>query len=592
MISNLDRVAVDLGLAIDDLPVGSMRMARVDGRRICVVRTAGGVHALDHACPHEGYGLTQGDARRRPADVRVAQLEVPRRRRHVRARRGGRAHPPGHRRRRRVGGRHDQRAARRRGAPAAPGQPAPRHRATTTSGRSRATSSGCCAPTPTRASSIWEAVAHGAPRAEFGWGHSVASATDCLAMVDLYDGDQRALPIVQGIAGIAEVERDRPVNPLPGPGDRSRRRSGPTFRDLVEAEQLAPAQALVRGAIHAGWTADELRPWFTAVVSDHLLSYGHGAIYAQKAFQLLDRLGWERADTVLPHLVPTIVYGTREDTLPYMRPFIKALAGVDLDALAAIDADPTWRDDGRLGEAILGGGDRAAPLRAAVDALARRAPASTGVLDVVVDAVGRAHAALRPGRRVRLPRRLRLARHHPRPDLRQRRRVGTPATCATRTPCAWRCGACSWPTGPGATSGTRRSGRPEPSIWAPPTSSPPARRCSAKRSTTRRRRSSSTPTPSRRRGRPARRRCARDRPARSQATARFLDAPKLERFVAATVTRSIDFLVRPHRALTARAGPSVRRSATFDAPNARMHSNTRIVRIVGSSSAGGVASTS
>ena len=64
---------------------------------------------------------------------------------------------------------------------------------------------------------VWEAVNHGAPRADFGWGHSIASATDCLAMVDLYEGDQRALPIVQAIAGIAETERDRPVNPLPEP---------------------------------------------------------------------------------------------------------------------------------------------------------------------------------------------------------------------------------------------------------------------------------------------------------------------------------------------------------------------------------------
>ena len=77
------------------------------------------------------------------------------------------------------------------------------------------------------------------------------------------------------------------------------------------------------------------------MISDHLLSYGHGAIYAQKAFQLLDRLGWERADTVLPYLVPTIVYGTREDTLPYMRPFTKALAGVDLGQLADIDVSPS-----------------------------------------------------------------------------------------------------------------------------------------------------------------------------------------------------------------------------------------------------------
>ena len=64
-----------------------------------------------------------------------------------------------------------------------------------------------------------------------------------------------------------------------------------------------------------------------AIVSDHHLSYGHGAIYSQKAFELLDMIGWERAGTVLPYLVPTLVYGTREDKLPYMRPFMKALTG-------------------------------------------------------------------------------------------------------------------------------------------------------------------------------------------------------------------------------------------------------------------------
>ena len=40
---------------------------------------------------------------------------------------------------------------------------------------------------------IWEAVAYGAPRADFGWGHAIASATDCLSMLHLSDGDQRAL---------------------------------------------------------------------------------------------------------------------------------------------------------------------------------------------------------------------------------------------------------------------------------------------------------------------------------------------------------------------------------------------------------------
>ena len=46
---------------LDDLADGAMRMVKVDGHRVCLIRTAGRVHALDHACPHEGYGLTQGE---------------------------------------------------------------------------------------------------------------------------------------------------------------------------------------------------------------------------------------------------------------------------------------------------------------------------------------------------------------------------------------------------------------------------------------------------------------------------------------------------------------------------------------------------
>ena len=54
-------VAHDTGLLASDVPIGAMRMVKVDGHRICLVRTADGFHAIDHACPHEGYGLTQGE---------------------------------------------------------------------------------------------------------------------------------------------------------------------------------------------------------------------------------------------------------------------------------------------------------------------------------------------------------------------------------------------------------------------------------------------------------------------------------------------------------------------------------------------------
>ncbi|MGA9278452.1 Rieske (2Fe-2S) protein [Ilumatobacter sp.] len=367
-----------------DLAEGSMKMVRVDGERVCLVRTASGVHAIDHACPHEGYGLTQGvldgdvltcawhnwkfrvsdgtcllgeeDVRTHVVDVddaggvRVAlrrsdPAEV-RERAAASLRRGIE---------RDYVGQVSREVVRLLRADADPGE------------------------------LLWQAVAHGAPRGQFGWGHSIASATDCLAMIDLYEGDQRALPLVQAIAGISESERDRPVRPLPAPETDRSRICAATFRAAVEAEQLEDAQSIVRGAIHRGDRATELRPWFTQVVSDHHLSYGHAAIYSQKAFELLEMIGWERADTVLPHLVPTIVYGTREDTLPYMRVFMRGLANVDLGELARCDVDPDWADDGKLRSAVLGS-DRGAPVDAVTAAL-RAGAGVDGVLDVVVDAV-------------------------------------------------------------------------------------------------------------------------------------------------------------------------------------------------------------
>jgi nitrite reductase/ring-hydroxylating ferredoxin subunit len=371
---------------IDDLAVAAMKMVKVDGHRLCLVRTSEGVFALDQACPHEGYGLTTGELdgdlltcawhnwKFRVSDGRCVLGEEDVRTHPVAVAADGtltvelsRPDPAALRpqllaslRRgieRDYIGQVSRDVVRLLRADANPGE------------------------------LIWEAVAYGAPRAEFGWGHSIASLTDCLAMVDHHHDDDRALPIVQAIAGVAEEERDRPVQPLPDPIAALPVDARAEFRQAVESEQLEPAQALLRGALEAGFDADALRPWFTDVVSDHLLSYGHGAIYAQKAFQLLDRIGWDRADTVLPYLVPTIVYGTREDKLPYMKLFHRGVAQLDLVALAEAAAapDPNWADDGRLLTALLGADRTEAAL--ATGAALRGGASVDAVLDVVTMAV-------------------------------------------------------------------------------------------------------------------------------------------------------------------------------------------------------------
>ncbi len=367
---------------LDDLAEGSMRLVKVDGHRLCLVRTSEGVFAVDQACPHEGYGLTTGelvdgvitcawhnwkfrvnDGRclLGEEDVRTHQVEV-----------GGSGELS-------VRLSEDD-----------PDVVRPKLLASLRRGMERDYVGQMSRDVVRllRADTdpgelMWEAVAYGAPRAEYGWGHAIASLTDLLGMVDRYGGDDRALPIVQALAGVAETERDRPERRLPDPLAELPAVPRTSFRAHVEAERLAPAQAVLRAAIAAGHDADDLRPWFTDVVADHHLSYGHGAIYTQKAFQLLDRIGWDRADTVLPHLVPTLVYGTREDKLPYMRPFHRGVAQLDLAALteAAAEPDPSWTDDGRLLAALLGD-DRTEAARAAGAAIA-----SGAGLDAVLDAV-------------------------------------------------------------------------------------------------------------------------------------------------------------------------------------------------------------
>jgi nitrite reductase/ring-hydroxylating ferredoxin subunit len=49
--------------AVEDFPQPSLRLIHAGGRRLVVVATSGGFAVTDNACPHEGYGLVQGEER-------------------------------------------------------------------------------------------------------------------------------------------------------------------------------------------------------------------------------------------------------------------------------------------------------------------------------------------------------------------------------------------------------------------------------------------------------------------------------------------------------------------------------------------------
>jgi nitrite reductase/ring-hydroxylating ferredoxin subunit len=374
---------------LDEFPIGTMKLVRVEGHKVCLVRTTHGVFALDSGCPHEGYGLTQGTLKDglltcqwhnwkfdvtngecvqgeehvrshtvTVSDgvvvVEIADLdpEVERRRIFESLRRG-------------VENNYGGQIAR-----------------DTIRLLDLATSP---------VDIVTLGIVHGVARTESGWGHDIALATDCLALATLYEGRDRAHPIVQALGGIAENAKNMPLVELPtiATEGRSRAEQRAAFLEMIEAEETVSAQTIVLTAIASGTSRNELLGWFVEAAAAHHLSYGHGAIYVQKAFEFLDQTDWAHADLVLGHLVPTITTSTREDLLPYMRAFMSALANSGLsenapvrNGLATHEAD-SYRSN--LTGFVLNNNDSVVVFTEAVKAVNAGVGLSV-VLDAAVDA--------------------------------------------------------------------------------------------------------------------------------------------------------------------------------------------------------------
>ena len=263
---------------------------------------------------------------------------------------------------------------------------------------------------------VREGVRYAARRAEYGWDHSLATLTDCLRMSQFFAESLRALPVIQGLSVAAEDQVRRPARPRPDPVDPvaaygSIDAALSAYPVLVDEERACEAEALLRGLVAAQVPPAVLRHTLLTAVTDHFLAYGHSMIFVQKAFEMLDQIGWQEADTVLSPLVPEQIWGTRYDKLPYMRKFLRAweAAEPDLESLARRGAGggngsgPAGGGAGGRGQGRAGGAgfgfDEAGYRRALTDGSPEdAATALIGALEGgaavrgVIDATGRAAA--------------------------------------------------------------------------------------------------------------------------------------------------------------------------------------------------------
>ena len=161
-------------------------------------------------------------------------------------------------------------------------------------------------------------------------GHDMAVATDLLHLADRFDDIEKTLPLTHALSGFSESNRDRVPHHVPARVDAPVDQAA--FIDVIEAEDVDGAVNTIRALLASddlGVVLATARSWFIDAVSRHHYNYGHGAIYTQKAFTLIERVP-QVAELVVTELAMTLVYGTREDTLPYMRKANRAIDGVDL----------------------------------------------------------------------------------------------------------------------------------------------------------------------------------------------------------------------------------------------------------------------
>jgi nitrite reductase/ring-hydroxylating ferredoxin subunit len=183
---------------------------------------------------------------------------------------------------------------------------------------------------------VREGIRYGAPRAEYGWNHSLATLTDCMGLASLLEGSLQTLPVLQGLSVVSETEVRRPFRPRPEPIDPvaiygSIEAGLRAYPRLVDEERVEDAEALLRGLIAVGAAPADIRHALLVAITDHFLSYGHALIYCMKAFELLEQIGWHEADTVLGPLAPHQTLSTRYDRLPYMARFLRTWRAADLD---------------------------------------------------------------------------------------------------------------------------------------------------------------------------------------------------------------------------------------------------------------------
>jgi nitrite reductase/ring-hydroxylating ferredoxin subunit len=242
-------------------------------------------------------------------------------------------------------------------------------------------------PEPAAVEAIRAGVVFGVRNREAGWGAGLTVLTAMANVLPRLDPDDRALALVHGLAFVSRDTRGRPprfpLAPLEAVVPDERLLSW--YRRFIETRNGDASERVLATAARQGAKAERMAALMGAAATDHLfLDGGHTIDFTNKAFEVLDHLGWEHAGEVLPTLAHgTARAGRAEETGEWRHPDDIAVLlrdiqqrpadGWDGPAGTRAAADPTKVVD-TLAWAVLG--DSPADVVAALDKSAQEGAAA------------------------------------------------------------------------------------------------------------------------------------------------------------------------------------------------------------------------
>ena len=152
-----------------------------------------------------------------------------------------------------------------------------------------------------------------------GWGPALSMLTCTANFLHLLHPDDQPRALYQGLRQVAAECAGRPprfvVEPLPT-GETRPEVFKQWFRDFIEVRDTDGAERVLRTSIELGLPQRDIHDIIFAAATDRIyIDAGHVVDFCNKAFELLDHIGWQHAGQVLTSLVQGMATARRSEEL-------------------------------------------------------------------------------------------------------------------------------------------------------------------------------------------------------------------------------------------------------------------------------------